>query len=1027
MAKMMPGRVRAQGIELYETGKLFVEEIAGDRLRLHIDGEAFVYSPRDEEVSCSCDVFEQRGYCPHLAAAEYFLRHDPQGRSAAEKMLEKGKEERVLNEKLRRGSQFLESVAPVEQVGTYALTVEGQLLLYDDNIEWFLSIRRLPEQKSYVIRDIGVFLKAVKERGEFQIGKQYREQLSYEQFDLDSQAVLEMLLVLESDGSRVSRTGLGDWRRSVRLPKAWFIEGVQRFLALSGSQFRVGFQVYDELVVRDLTAAVGLYDFEVEVEQELMRLHIKERKIRSLLSGAYFLENQVLYQTTPAQQRLLASIAVLPEENPHHRVVEFELADQHRLALSLVELATVGQVSAPKAFEIRSFKPAFHLDTGRNGQVTLDVTLDFSGYLVRSVGELEQLPFAIHEGQVAQVFTTVEELGFTGGFSAAKQVTPEALYAFFDETIPHLKLVGQVTVSERLAHLRLDARPHLSLSGNGSLLEIDFAFDGIAEDEIEEALTALLEQASHYVSRAGQVLVFDEESKRISQTLQTLRLKQGKAGRRQLHRLHALHLAQEWSDNSLVELDETLRQMVEDLSRPDRLESPEYQVTSTLRDYQVTGVKWLSALHRHGFGGILADDMGLGKTLQTIAFLTAHLRERQRVLILAPSSLLYNWQEECRRFAPQLDVLVVHGTKAERTERLARGSQIVVTSYPAFRQDIELYHAEQFDFLFLDEAQVMKNAQTKIAQHLRNFEVKHCFALSGTPIENHLNEIWSIFQIILPGLLPSKRAFQQLSAEQVARRIAPFVLRRRKEEVLEELPALMEMTTLSELTDEQKALYLAQLQQMQASIAQSSDAEIQSQKMEILAGITRLRQICDTPRLFMEEYAGDSGKIESLRQLLSQLKEGGHRVLIFSQFRKMLELIEQEVADLGMTSYTLTGSTPIVQRQEMTKAFNLGSRDAFLVSLKAGGVGLNLTGADTVILVDLWWNPAVEAQAVSRAHRMGQTETVECYRLITRGTIEEKILALQESKKDLVTTVLDGDEHRASLSVEEIREILGIS
>lgn len=257
--------------------------------------------------------------------------------------------------------------------------------------------------------------------------------------------------------------------------------------------------------------------------------------------------------------------------------------------------------------------------------------------------------------------------------------------------------------------------------------------------------------------------------------------------------------------------------------------------------------------------------------------------------------------------------------------------------------------------------------------------------------------------------------------------IQPFVLRRHKEEVLDELPDLIEVNVLNELTDEQKVIYLGQLQQMQSKVLGADDAQINRNKIEILSGITRLRQICDTPSLFMDDFTGESGKLNSLSELLQQLKEGEHRVLIFSQFRTMLDKIEQQLDELGLTSYKLTGSTPASQRQEMTQAFNAGSRDAFLISLKAGGVGLNLTGADTVILVDLWWNPAVESQAISRAHRMGQTETVECYRLITRGTIEEKILALQENKKNLVKTVLDGEESRSSLTVEDIRDILGIT
>ena len=263
--------------------------------------------------------------------------------------------------------------------------------------------------------------------------------------------------------------------------------------------------------------------------------------------------------------------------------------------------------------------------------------------------------------------------------------------------------------------------------------------------------------------------------------------------------------------------------------------------------------------------------------------------------------------------------------KRSRNRHILKYScQIIITSYASFRQDFDAYKAGKYDYLILDEAQVMKNTQTKIAQYLRDFSVPHCLALSGTPIENHLLEIWSIFHIILPGLLPAKKTFLKLTPKEVARYISPFILRRKKEEVLPDLPDLIEITHQSELSDAQKAIYLAQLQQMQQGLISASDQEINRRKVEILSGITRLRQICDTPALFMD-YAGDSGKLDSLRELLSQIKESDHRVLIFSQFRGMLDITEGLLQELGISSYKLTGSTPSDSRQEMTRAFNQGS------------------------------------------------------------------------------------------------------
>ena len=544
---------------------------------------------------------------------------------------------------------------------------------------------------------------------------------------------------------------------------------------------------------------------------------------------------------------------------------------------------------------------------------------------------------------------------------------------------------------------------------------------------MDDALSALFESRDYFVSQSGKVLVFDEETKKVSQTLQKLRAKKLKGGQIRTNRLAALQLTDILEDQENVSFSEGFRQLAYDLRHPEEFQLPSLQVEAELRDYQELGVKWLSMLNHYGFGGILADDMGLGKTLQTIAFLTAVLRGSKNALILAPSSLVYNWQDEFGKFAPDLDIAVVYGPKPLRDNLLAEEHRVMITSYASFRQDVEEYGRLSFDYLILDEAQVMKNDRTKIAQHLRNFEVKNTFALSGTPIENHMGELWSIFQIVLPGLLPAKKEFLKMPADLVARYVQPFIMRRKKEDVLQELPDLTEVIYRNDLQDSQKAIYLAQLQQMQERVRSATDEELNRDKIEILSGLMRLRQICDTPALFLEDYQGDSGKLDSLRELLEQIHSSNHRVLIFSQFRGMLDLIEQELQSLEMESFKITGSTPAKDRQEMTTAFNDGQKDAFLISLKAGGVGLNLTGADTVILVDLWWNPAVEAQAIGRAHRMGQERNVEVYRLITRGTIEEKIQELQESKKNLISTILDGTESRSSLTLADIREILGIS
>ncbi|MBF0787612.1 MULTISPECIES: DEAD/DEAH box helicase [unclassified Streptococcus] len=1029
MGRLMPGWIRQEGILLYERGQVAFKQLEARQLFFKIEEEDFCFSLEETKLSCSCDVFPQKGYCKHLAATEYFLKNDAEGK-LLEEQLSADKEEH--EETIRRtyfGGLFLDDLLEgMQEVGIqYHLAVEGQIMLFDHNIDWTLKIQRGAEPRAYIIRDIGAFLQTLKKGGYYQIGKQYYEKITFEQFDAASQDLVTFLWRLLPSKKVENLEILVHYGRHLRLPLSNVEEGLDVLKQLESFEFQYDMNTYTDLQVLPFDAHADCYFFEVVVHQYMIELRIHEQPFRELFKGRYLLVDNRLYYLDRKQEQILTMLKALIPNEAGEKTIQFDFQDQERLALSLLELQRVGNIKAPKRFIIQDFRPQFDFSLQAGGEMELRLTLDFDHRQVTSKEALNLLPFSYHFQHLAQVEKVIQKAGFQGDFIARHpRLQPAEWYGFFSQTLPTFRALGQVVLSSELEEMIVDTQPTIRVETRGSLLDISFDFTGIAEEEIEQAATALLEEATHFTSQTGKVLVFDEETRRLSQTLQSLRARYQSAGHLSLDSLSSYQLAQTWAGKDAVHFSKDFQQMVYDLAHPESFELPALQLTAELRDYQRLGVKWLSMLDHHGFGGILADDMGLGKTLQTIAFLSSHLRADAKVLILAPSSLIYNWQSECQTFAPDLDVAVAYGNKERRAEQIRAGHQIIITSYHSFRQDVEMYQQNRYDYLILDEAQVMKNAQSKIAQLLREFEVGNCFALSGTPIENQLSELWSIFQIVLPGLLPKKTKFAKLSAQEVARIIKPFVLRRKKEDVLLELPDLLEINVLNELTDEQKVVYLAQLKQMQSTIMAASEVEIQRKKMEILAGITRLRQICDTPGLFISDYKGDSGKVESLRQLLVQLKEGNHRTLIFSQFSTMLDMIEGELEALGITSYKLTGSTPANLRQTMTTAFNAGSKDCFLISLKAGGVGLNLTGADSVILVDLWWNPAVEAQAISRAHRMGQTEKVECYRLITRGTIEEKIQALQESKKHLVTTVLDGNESRASMTVEDIREILGI-
>ncbi|RSI28852.1 DEAD/DEAH box helicase [Streptococcus sanguinis] len=1031
MAKLIPGKIRTEGIDLVENDKVVILEVSDSLLYARVDECNLRYSLDDDVIFCYCDFFQKKKYCAHLAALEYYLKNAPSGKDVLKSMEEEELTSQETQELVSFGSLFLDKVLPDKsnQQVRYELSATGQEDSYTGQFLWSLRISRLPDERSYVVRDVLSFLRTLEKGGHYQIGKSYYEAIHLEDFDEASQDLLVFLQGLVSDyQGQDSSLIFPNAGRNLFFPASIFEEGVIFLMNLSS--FRLEYSLYDysEVFFQDLHEEAEVYTFQVEEHEEHFELVIAEKNYKMLYDGQFIFYGDTFYQLNPQQIRLMKALRELPIEHDRLKRLQFDLSERTKLASSLSEFEKVGRVEAPESMMIHDFTAKFAFDIGPDKRLILDTVFDYGDRKVTTRKDLERLPFAGNFEHEQQVFKQMLQAGFVADFySQRPPLKPEEIYHFFLEVIPNFEALGRVSMTEELEALAQTESPRISVKMKGGLLDVGFDFAGIAQSEVDAVLDSLFKEQDFFISKSGQVLIFDEETKEMSRTLQQLRSKRTKNGFIQTSSLAAYQLAEFFKGKDRVQFSKNVQQLAFDLTHPEEFPLPELQVKADLRDYQETGVKWLSMLDKYGFGGILADDMGLGKTLQTISFLSSRIDDSKKVLILAPSSLIYNWSDEFAKFAPHLDVAVVYGLKNVRDELIAEKHQITITSYASFRQDVEEYRDNHFQYLILDEAQVMKNDQTKIAQYLRDFEVEHTYALSGTPIENNLGELWSIFQIVMPGLLPNKKEFLKLPADKVARYIKPFVMRRKKEDVLQELPDLIEVAYRNELADSQKTIYLALLKQMQDRIIHATEDEINRSKIEILSGLMRLRQICDTPKLFMEDYEGESGKLESLRELLEQIQDGNRRVLIFSQFRGMLDIIESELEKMEMESFKITGSTPAKERQDMTTSFNDGQRSAFLISLKAGGVGLNLTGADTVILVDLWWNPAVEAQAIGRAHRIGQERNVEVYRMITRGTIEEKIQELQESKRNLVSTILDGAEAKSSLSVEEIREILGIS
>lgn len=512
----------------------------------------------------------------------------------------------------------------------------------------------------------------------------------------------------------------------------------------------------------------------------------------------------------------------------------------------------------------------------------------------------------------------------------------------------------------------------------------------------------------------------------------------------------ALYLDELLAEKESVELKKN-REYRKLIGKMRSYENGDYEVPQSLeavlREYQRDGFYWIKTLKENGFGGILADDMGLGKTLQILAFLLSEKEQGKvgdelRTLIVAPASLVYNWKKEVERFTPQLSVCVMAGTAHERKELIKNQTSNVdvwITSYDLLKRDIELYQDIIFANEIIDEAQYIKNQTTHAAKSVRLVNSSFRMALTGTPMENRLSELWSIFDYLMPGFLYGYTRFRseietpivsdkdEDAMTRLRAMIHPFILRRLKKDVLKELPEKQEEIVTVALSGEQKKLYQAHSQRLKMFLENQNDEDFAQNKLQILAELTKLRQLCCGPELLLENYKGENAKLEACIELITQAIAGGHKILLFSQFTSMLDLIGEELKKAKIDYYRIDGSVKKEARMEMVEQFQNPQNQVsvFCISLKAGGTGLNLTAADIVIHYDPWWNKAAQNQATDRAHRIGQKHAINVYQLIAEETIEQKICELQQVKEDLAEEVLSGEGISSTLfNKDEIMNLL---
>jgi len=1052
---------RVLRVERDPDSRLFDAVVSGTkRYKVHVelyeDGEF-------PEAECDCPYYESTDTpCKHIAAVLLRL-HEMQGGSVSDDSVPIITNEHVY---LARNmiSLFDRTPAAVEDHGSYMLgqpetvNVEYTITASTSQRKPSLTIEvKLGTKRLYIIQKIKQLLGHLESGTPFEIAKLFTLDPASHSFSQTDRAIMDQLIEIARNETAYREShlmyafsGYSSNERSLFIPPyAW--ERLLPQLLLADVQFVHGGQTYGDL--KEAQGGLPLAFRFSQPSQDVYRIRLDGMQQLTVLDSYQIcLEGNRVYRLDAAACKQVAELRNLFSRNSEHEVLISPAYLEMFLARVVPGLKRIGPVTFDEDVQSRivtaPLDAKLYLD--RDGQRLLarltfvygDVQLD--PLAAARGGGLERTDrILMRDGEKeSRVMGLIEQIPFRYDGKTMHLDDEEEIYHFLFHTLPQLHKWTEVYATPEIESM-LEAPPRppklsVELDPGTDWLEVRFDMEGIDEDEIRELLRHLVEKKKYYRMPTGAYVSLEEEGyASIGRILDEMGVKHGElnTGRMQLSVARGLRFLDADDPSHSVKFGHRFREMLDNMRSPDRSDFPIPEALApVLRDYQKYGFQWMKTLAHYRFGGILADDMGLGKTLQSIAFLVSELPDiRQSVqpaLIVCPASLTFNWWNELHKFAPEVRAVVMEGDKESRVSVLGELSEVdvLITSYPLLRRDAEEIAGQTFSVLILDEAQAIKNHATLTAHSVKDIRAKHRFALTGTPVENRLEELWSIFDAVFPELFWNRSRFAQLSQEQVAKKIRPFLLRRLKADVLKELPDKIETVQASELLPEQKKLYVAYLARLQADALQRIREDgFQKSRMHILAGMTRLRQLCCHPAMFVEGYDGESAKLDQLMEIVEECRDAGKRMLIFSQFTEMLGIIRSELEHRDVRFFYLDGQTPGRDRVEMCARFNGGEGELFLISLRAGGTGLNLTGADTVLLFDLWWNPAVEQQAADRAHRIGQKNVVQVIRLVTQGTIEEKMYELQQRKRDLIDAVVHpGEEALSALGEDDIRELLMI-
>ncbi len=1038
MEKLAGEEEYAAGRDLEETGAVKITEEDKGMIRCAVGGQGphNVTLTRRLVIHCDCDVFLHKGCCRHAVAVWLYADR----RKIPESMMKKQAPETAAEL-----SQIILRDMPAEA----NVRLEVTLVLPQKSGQELRIGLRTGEKKLYVIKDIRRFLTSAEAEETIPLGKEFVYQPEWMRYSDDDERLLNLLRKLCS-AQETGPHASGPVNRLIRLPDPF----AEELLDQAGdTPIRVMDQSGKIVHCKPVRGAQVPMHFTVNLGPRGLQVSGRiPPDLQPVTAGCtWVMTGGNLIKTEKDQTKLIRLIY----ENQYEGrcLMEYPLNDTERVIGEVLPYLKIrGAVEIGEELRKRlvrlPLKTAVYLDKDGKSVIASvrftygEIILDPFGAAEKKItlDKGEQLLLRDAEGEHA-VLEILANAGFRVGKENIRLSGTDAVFDFVSQGVKRLQEVSEVFLSREFKRI-VPRRPILSgsMRMNGDRLELMLTRDGEPVDEILELMEALSRKRRYFRLRSGEFLDLNDLAnwQETAAGIYEAAVRDGNELNRDsivLRAYRAGYLTSMLENSGVkIELDDEVKALSDSLANGGgEAETPEMASGVSLRDYQKRGYEWMTALDRMHMGGILADDMGLGKTAQIIALLLATREEGRTSLVVAPTSLTYNWLSEFHKFAPNLSVTVLSGNGTQRAGLIRHITtngdvDVVITSYPLIRRDISLLKDFRFRFVILDEAQNIKNAGSVAAQAVKQLQADTRFALTGTPMENGVGELWSLFDFVLPGYLPGYNTFLRKyqdgeNAADLLKRIQPFLIRRLKQDVLEELPDKMEATLTARMTPEQERIYRAALERLRPQINQLLDEKGAGRgRIEVLSAITELREICCHPALVMSDYKGGSGKEEMLLELLPEMIRNGRRVLIFSQFTSMLRLLRGRIEENGFNTLYLDGDTPAGERLTLTERFNEGEGEIFLISLKAGGSGLNLTGADMVILYDPWWNPAAEEQATDRAHRIGQQKKVTVIRMVTGETIEEQVVELGARKKALFERLITpGETVLSAMSEQEIR------